>query len=462
VRYRLFFLLAMAGNLGLIVALDTLSFYFGFTLMGLAAYGLIVHPATRRAAQAARRYLIWTIAGELTLFVAIVMLAMQHDGAPAFSALQSSPPAGFVVLLLITGFGIKAALPGLHLWLPQAYAVTPAPAVAVLSGAMIKAGLLGWLRFLPPGDASFVAWGKALIIIGVIGLVFGFTVGLLQKRARLVLGYSSISKMGVFTLGTGAALSWPAAAPALVGALAIYAAHHALVKGALFLGLGLVERGGLRPWLLAGLGFLALTLAGAPLTSGALAKAALADSLPQAAQTLVTVLTVSTFATTLLMARMLFLLWHTRAAAGSAPGGAPVTAWLSLLAVIALFPLLVAGSGSLPGNLLPISLAVLLAVLAVTAGRHVAALAALRARRPTTSDHAARCGRAVRELLRAARPVILRLRAARQHCQALCAAFSARTLSPGNTEQNEPGWSLAGGLWLGIAGLLLTAFFVTA
>ena len=107
VRYRLFFLLAMAGNLGLIVALDTLSFYFGFTLMGLAAYGLIVHPATRRAGQAARRYLSWTIAGELLLFVAIVMLAMQHGGTLAFSMLQSSPPVGFVVLLLIIGLASR-------------------------------------------------------------------------------------------------------------------------------------------------------------------------------------------------------------------------------------------------------------------------------------------------------------------------------------------------------------------
>ena len=216
------------------------------------------------------------------------------------------------MLLLIVGFGIKLALPGLHLWLPQAYAVAPAPAVAVLSGAMIKAGLLGWLRFLPPGDAALIGWGQVLMVVGVTGIFFGAIAGLLQQQPRVLLGYSSISKMGVLTAGMGAALAWPAAAPALIGALVIYAAHHALVKGALFLGLGLIERGGLRPWIWAGLGFLALALAGAPLTSGALAKSMLTTSLPDEAQYLVTLLSVAAFATTLLMARLLYLVWKQR------------------------------------------------------------------------------------------------------------------------------------------------------
>ncbi len=131
----------------------------------------------------------------------------------------------------------------------------PAAAVAVLSGAMIKAGLLGWLRFLPPGDAALAGWGQALMVAGVTGIFFGSILALLQQQPRRVLGYSSVSKMGVLTTGMGAALAWPTAAPALIGAVVIYAAHHALVKGALFLGLGLAERGGLRPWLLIGLGF---------------------------------------------------------------------------------------------------------------------------------------------------------------------------------------------------------------
>jgi formate hydrogenlyase subunit 3/multisubunit Na+/H+ antiporter MnhD subunit len=455
VRYRLFFLLAMAGNLGLIVALDTLSFYFGFTLMGLAAYGLIVHPATRRAAQAARRYLIWTIAGELLLFVAIVMLAMQHDGAPAFSALQSSPPAGFVVLLLITGFGIKAALPGLHLWLPQAYAVTPAPAVAVLSGAMIKAGLLGWLRFLPPGDPALAGWGQALLLIGTTGIFFGAVTGLLQQRPRLLLGYSSISKMGVLTAGTGAALAWPQAAPAVTAALAIYAAHHALAKGALFLGLGLQERGGLRPWLMAGLGFLALVLAGAPLTSGALAKAVLKAGLPAEAHVLMLVLAASAFATTLLMVRFLFLVWKRRARPVSSQATEATIAWLGLLAVIAAFPFIVNGPGLAPVDGVPVALGALLGSVALlVAGRLPGAGTSGSIRIPRWQQTA----RAGRHLVCALQQQHGRLRAAwhirYQSLQQTTGQRLRQLKRPGN--DRDP-WPLTGSLWLAIGGLLLAA-----
>ncbi len=334
-RFRIFFLLAMAGNLGLIVAQDAVSFYLGFTLMGLAAYGLIAHPASQHARRAARRYLVWTIAGEMLLFTAIVMLAAQHSGVVSFSVLQSSPPGGFMVLLFLIGFGIKLALPGLHLWLPQAYAVTPTPAVAVLSGSMINAGLLGWLRFLPPGDAALANWGQALLAAGITGIFFGAIAGLLQRSPRLLLGYSSISKMGVLTSGMGAALAWPETAPVVIGAVVIYAAHHALVKGALFLGLGLVERDGLRPWIQAGLVFLALALAGAPLTSGAFAKSVLTSSLPGSAQHLITLLAASAFATTLLMVRFLFLVRGLRVSKPSPLPAVSITAWLSLLAIIA-------------------------------------------------------------------------------------------------------------------------------
>jgi hydrogenase-4 component B len=366
-RYRILFLLAMAGNLGLIVAGDTVSFYLGFTLMGLAAYGLVVHTGGQRARRAARRYLAWTIAGELLLFVALVMLSLQHGGALVFSALPSSPPSGITVLLLIIGFGIKLALPGLHLWLPQAYAVTPAPAVAVLSGAMIKAGLLGWLRFLPPGDAVLTGWGEVLIVIGVTGICYGTAIGLLQQQPRLLLGYSSISKMGVLTAGMGAALAWPAAAPAVTAALTVYAAHHALVKAALFLGVGLLERGGLRPWLLAGLALLALALAGAPLTSGAVAKSVLTAALPEAAHELLTWLGAAALATTLLMARFMLLVWrrhagarpdtpHDRLAAGS---------WMGLLAIVTGFPFALSGSGSLSASPVPLLIGVLLTLAAL-------------------------------------------------------------------------------------------------
>jgi formate hydrogenlyase subunit 3/multisubunit Na+/H+ antiporter MnhD subunit len=458
-RFRIFFLLAMAGNLGLIVAQDAVSFYLGFTLMGLAVYGLIAHPVSQHARRAARRYLVWTIAGEMLLFVAVVMLAAQHSGVVSFSTLQSSPPAGFVTLLLLTGFGIKLALPGLHLWLPQAYAVTPAPAVAVLSGAMIKAGLLGWLRFLPPGDAALVSWGQALLVAGVIGIFFGAIAGLLQRTPRLLLGYSSISKMGVLTSGTGAALAWPETAPAMIGAVVIYAAHHALVKGALFLGLGLVERDGLHLRVQAGLVFLALALAGTPLTSGAFAKSALTASLPQGAHYLVFLLAASAFATTLLMARFLFLVRKQRRSKASPLPAESRIAWMMLLAIIAVFPFAIAEAGQLMANVVPVLLGVLLSVLVLLAAQRFPVCIITRSYRPAAKDFALRCKRGTRQLAQSYGLAIETLQsAARCHFDRARQAMEHRMLVMRRSGDTNEYWPLAGSLWLGIAGLLLAGF----
>jgi formate hydrogenlyase subunit 3/multisubunit Na+/H+ antiporter MnhD subunit len=461
-RYRVFFLMAMAGNLGLIVAGDMLSFYFGFTLMGLAACGLVVHTGTRRARRAARRYLVWTIAGELLLFVALVTLSLQHGGALVFSTLPSSPPSGFTVLLLIIGFGIKLALPGLHLWLPQAYAVTPAPAVAVLSGAMIKAGLLGWLRFLPPGHAALTGWGEALIVIGIAGIFYGAALGLLQQRPRLLLGYSSISKMGVLTAGMGAVLAWPAAAPALTAALTVYAAHHALVKGALFLGVGLLERGGLRLWLLAGLGLLALALAGAPLTSGALAKSALTSSLPDTAHGLLALFGAAAVATTLLMARFLFLVWRRRAGASAPYDTFTAGSWLALLAMIAGFPFLLSGTGSLSASPVPLLSGVLLALAAIRLSARLPGRSAQRrqyaAARRLVAQPARVLSRAMGTLQHAAGGAQSRWHSAWLALRTRLEAYPAAR-HPGSANAD---WLTVGMVWLALCGLLLITFVTAA
>ena len=461
-RFRIFFLLAMAGNLGLIVAQDMVSFYLGFTLMGLAAYGLIAHPASQHARRAARRYLVWTIAGEMLLFVAIVMLAAQHSGVMSFSVLQASPPAGLVMLMLLIGFGIKLALPGLHLWLPQAYAVTPTPAVAVLSGSMINAGLLGWLRFLPAGDTALVDWGQVLLAAGITGILFGAMAGLLQRSPRLLLGYSSISKMGVLTSGMGAALAWPETAPVVIAAVVIYAAHHALVKGALFLGLGLVERDGLRPWIQVGLVFLALALAGAPLTSGAFAKSVLTSSLPESAQHLITLLAASAFATTLLMVRFLFLVRGLRVSKPSPLPTESITAWLMLLAIIAVYPIVIAQAEQLMANTVPVFLGVFLSVLVLLATRRFPVRITTRPYRAVARGLALRHRRRIRHLAHTGELAIETLRsAARSHYERLRHIMEHGFLQRRRSSNDNERWQLAGGLWLVIGGLLLTGFIFT-
>lgn len=459
-RFRFFFLLAMAGNLGLIVAQDMLSFYLGFTLMGLAAYGLIAHPNSLRARRAARRYLAWTIVGELILFSAIVMLAQQQGGGLSLQLLKTLPSNDLVVLLLIVGFGIKLALPGLHLWLPQAYAVAPAPAVAVLSGAMIKAGLLGWLRFLPPGDAALIGWGHALMIVGVIGIFFGAINGLLQRHPRMLLGYSSISKMGVLTLGMGAALAWPDAAPALIGALVIYAAHHALAKGALFLGLGLVERGGMRPWIWVGFGFLALAMAGAPLTSGALAKSKLTTSLPDAAHSLEILLAVAAITTVGLMARLLYLLWKRPVKMAAPHATLSAIAWIMLLALIALVPFSLTDASQLFTGGVPLVLGLIAAGLVLLNKDRIPVQDTTQNRFTRVRRDLRILGQRIAALTRAIQTITDMWRSTwRAQQTSIHEALQSRQQLQSSKDSDS--WPSTGSLWLVIGALLLGAFMVT-
>lgn len=321
-RFAGFFLLAQAGNLGVCLALDAASFYLFFALMSLAAWGLVVHDGSAAARRAGRVYLVLALAGEMLILSGLLFAAAAQPAAAA---------------CVILGFGVKTGLPLLHFSLPLAYAAAPVPAAAVLAGAMIKAGLLGWLRFLPLGEAALPGAGGALVLAGAAAIVYGSAVGLTQRQPGALLAYSSISQMGYLTVGVGAALLEPALWPMLAPALMLYAAHHALAKAALFLGLGVARTRGATPWVSAGLALPALALAGVPLTSGMLAKNGLKHALAGLpapwADALPGLLALGALGTALLMLRLAWLLRREPAVAHATPGlAAP---WLLTLVAVA-------------------------------------------------------------------------------------------------------------------------------
>ncbi len=315
-RFTAFFALAQAGNMTLLLAHDMAAFYTGFALMSFASYPLIVHSETPEARRAGRLYLSLAVTGEVLQFAAFSLIALGitetrfEQVAPAIAA---SPWRGWITALLLAGFGIKAGLVPLHVWLPLAHPAAPTPASAVLSGVMIKAGLLAWLRFLPLDQPGFETAGAWIVGAGLAGLFGAALIGALQTVPKTVLAYSSISQMGLIAIAIGVALHRgdPALAPVATAAVALYALHHGLAKGLLFLGVGVWTGANAQarrlasPILLLG----ALALAGAPFTSGAVAKLALkpiatAGPWPW----LPTAMTLGAAGTTLLMIRFLQLL----------------------------------------------------------------------------------------------------------------------------------------------------------
>ncbi len=275
-RAAVSWLLTMIGSLGVFVADDLLSFYLVYALVSIPAYGMFAFDPSPGTARAGRVTMAFAILGEAFLLFAFGMLAAGEPHGSlripdVVAALPGSPWRDAALALLVAGFGAKMGLVPLNGWMPLSYAATPIPAAAVLSGAGVKAGVIGLIRFLPLG-VPMAGWGEALAVLGFATAFYGVAIGVTQQNPKAVLAYSSMSQMGVIAAALGMALAaGDANAPALV---ACYAANHVLVKGALFLAVGAFAARGVRPgaWSLIAL-VLALSLAGLPLTGGALAKA---------------------------------------------------------------------------------------------------------------------------------------------------------------------------------------------
>ncbi len=338
-RFRLFFLLAMSGNFAVILAEDLGSFYLGFAVMGLSAYGLVVHGGKPEQRRAGRVYLWMTLCGELALFIALVMI-FQRTGSLSPTPAQLAGAPGLEVGTLVLAFGIKAGLLGVHFWLPLAHPAAPVAASAVLSGAMIKTALIGWISFLPLGQQAMPFWGALMLLLGCAAALLAIPAGLLQRDPKVLLAYSSIGKMGTMLAAIGLALLEPSLSEGLILAVVFFAAHHGLAKGALFIGVGLVKSASSRMVLLL-LALPALAMVGVPFSSGAAAKGVLKESLSQVdplwGGLLLAVLMLATLGTTLLMARFM-LLMNDLCGSEMAKPNSYLAPWTGLILVLLLLP----------------------------------------------------------------------------------------------------------------------------
>ncbi|MGZ5904648.1 MAG: complex I subunit 5 family protein [Reyranella sp.] len=283
-RFVVCWLLTLTGSLGVFIAADLLGFYLFFALVSLPAYGLIVHDDEDGTAQRAGGvYMAFTVLGEAFLLMGFVLLAASEPNGSVqihdvVAALPQSPWRDAALGFTVAGFALKIGTVPAHGWMPLTYAAAPIPAASVLSGAAVKAGVIGLIRFLPFG-VTMPGAGETLVALGFFSAFYGVAVGITQANPKTVLAYSSVSQMGVIAAVLGMGLTGADQSVALD--TAFYAATHVLAKGALFLAVGVVAvTAARRLWptlLLAAV--LALGLGGLPLTGGALAKLAVKEPL---------------------------------------------------------------------------------------------------------------------------------------------------------------------------------------
>jgi len=247
-RYNIFSLLSLAGMLGVVFTKNLFTLYIFFELLSIASYVMVVHEETREAKSAGLTYIAMGIGGGLFLLLSIIAtyaITGTGDLSMIGVGLTGHPLMPFIFFGYLIGFGVKAGIFPVHVWLPTAHPVAPSPASALLSGVMINAGAYGILRtvFAITGSSitNTLPMGKTLLVIAVITMFLGSFLAIVQTDIKRLLAYSSIAQMGYIVLG--ASLLSPLG---LIGAV-IHIFHHALMKGTLFLVAGaFIHQTGLR------------------------------------------------------------------------------------------------------------------------------------------------------------------------------------------------------------------------
>ena len=296
-------LVSLAGISLALLARDIAGFYAGYAMLSLASWLLIIHARSEEAWRAGRIYLVLALAGEMAAFaglIAIVAAVGNIALADLVTVVRLEPVWRWLIL---AGFAVKMGIVPLHVWLPLAHPVAPVPASAILSGVIVKAGLLGWLRLVPPGSPGADAVGPVLLVLGIATAFVGVLIGLTQQRVKVVLAYSTISQMGLVLMAYAAMLMVPDRAAAMLPWLGVMVLHHGLNKASLFLACGCAPgRSWLRGLLVA---IPALAISAAPLTTGMLAKSGLKTALAEAG-----VAHGWTLALSLTSTATALLLWH--------------------------------------------------------------------------------------------------------------------------------------------------------
>ncbi|HSB41281.1 MAG TPA: hydrogenase 4 subunit B [Methylomirabilota bacterium] len=254
-RYSLGLLGAMLNVLLLslsvqVMADNALTFLLAWEGMSLSAYAMVLtehdRPGTVRAA---RWYIAITHAGFAAL-VAMFLLLSAGELGTSFAGMRAAVltpatrDAAFVLALL--GFGTKAGIAPLHVWLPMAHPVAPSHVSALMSGVVIKMGVYGFLRVtidLLPGGPSW--WGGLVLGVGTASALLGVLYALMEHDLKRLLAYHSVENIGIIFIGIGAGLMFQSFGLPTLATLGIVAGmyhtiNHACFKGLLFLGAGSV------------------------------------------------------------------------------------------------------------------------------------------------------------------------------------------------------------------------------
>ena len=251
-------LLGMMFNLFLLtmsivtLADNVLTFLLMWEGMSLTSYFLVMTEADEEGTRSAGLWYIGMTHAGLVMILAAFLLFAGGTGMGAFADLRAIAPTlnpgvrDTIFVLAFLGFGSKAGIVPLHVWLPRAHPAAPSHVSALMSGVMIKMGVYGLLRLvldLLGGGPAW--WGGLVLAVGAVSALLGVLYALMEHDLKRLLAFHSVENIGIILIGIGAGLMFhryglmPLAALGFIGGL-YHVLNHATFKGLLFLGAGSV------------------------------------------------------------------------------------------------------------------------------------------------------------------------------------------------------------------------------
>jgi hydrogenase-4 component B len=241
-----FFNMLAAGMAMVVMARNGVLFLVAWEIMSLASYFLVTFEDERESVrQAGWIYIVATHIGTAFLLAFFVIVG-QYNGTMDFDRIGVFGKASSVLFLLaLVGFGTKAGIMPLHVWLPEAHPAAPSHVSAVMSGVMIKMGIYGIIRTISIMPAVELWWGWLLIWLGIISGILGILFAIAQHDIKRMLAYSSVENIGIILIGLGLGVIGIASNSNVLvifgfaGTL-LHTINHSLFKSLLFMGAGAV------------------------------------------------------------------------------------------------------------------------------------------------------------------------------------------------------------------------------
>lgn len=247
VRYYSLSMWTFAATVGVFLSADMITTFTFFEIMSLSSYAFVAHTEKKESTRAAETYLAVAVIGGLIMLMGVLMLNYRV-GTLNYSELAAASKRAFELgdslvtrdmyvagALILLGFGAKAGMFPLHIWLPKAHPVAPAPASALLSGVLTKSGVFGVLVLCIEIFADDFGFGLTVVLLGVVTMLIGALLAVFSVDLKRTLACSSVSQIGFILIGIGLIpLLGEECTLAKLGGM-LYMVNHSMFKLTLFL-----------------------------------------------------------------------------------------------------------------------------------------------------------------------------------------------------------------------------------